>query len=46
MDVLGVIAKTTAVLNVNHKPWLSGEVKRQKVDALRLFLDVEGLHMI
>lgn len=38
----GVIAKTTAVLNCNFKPWKSGEFKRQKEDGLTKFVAAEG----
>ena len=37
-----MIAKTTAVLNTNHKPWRSGEFKRQREEGLCKFLAAEG----
>ena len=38
----GEIAKTTAVMNQVHKPWKSGEVRRQRQEALTQFLAAEG----
>ena len=34
----GSIAKLTAILNANHAPWLSCEFRRQKQEALNLFV--------